>query len=120
MFEMLVMLVIVRTVASNFVEVMWPRMRMCVMYYTGRLTSERTDLCSFEMQCGLSPPASTFDDYLEMMIQFGYVTLFAQAFPLASVVAMVNNMFEKCIDATKRLKLSKHEFYVGASSIGVW
>merc|ERR1712139_255894 len=35
-----------------------------------------------------------FDDYLEMVIQFGYVTLFASAFPLASALSILCNAVE--------------------------
>nr|KAI8726151.1 anoctamin-8-like [Biomphalaria glabrata] len=33
----------------------------------------------------------TLDDYLEMCIQFGYITLFSSAFPLAALCALFNN-----------------------------
>jgi hypothetical protein len=43
----------------------------------------------------------TFKDYAEMIIQFGYCTLFVAAFPLAPVLALVNNFIEIRLDAWK-------------------
>lgn len=40
-------------------------------------------------------------EYIEMAIQFGFVTLFSAAFSLAPLLAMVNNLFEIRIDALK-------------------
>ncbi len=41
----------------------------------------------------------TFADFQEMVIQFGYVTMFAASFPLAGLFAMLNNIFEMRSDA---------------------
>eukprot|EP00929_Paragymnodinium_shiwhaense_P067205 TRINITY_DN33835_c0_g1_i1.p1 TRINITY_DN33835_c0_g1~~TRINITY_DN33835_c0_g1_i1.p1 ORF type:complete len:900 (-),score=238.81 TRINITY_DN33835_c0_g1_i1:185-2884(-) len=38
--------------------------------------------------------AEEFDDYLEMVIQFGYVTLFAGAFPIAGCLSVACNIVE--------------------------
>ena len=40
-------------------------------------------------------------EYIEMAIQFGFVTLFSAAFTLAPLLAMINNLFEIRIDALK-------------------
>lgn len=44
-----------------------------------------------------------FEEYQEMVIQFGYVTLFAAAFPLTAALALLNNLIEIRTDAYKLL-----------------
>lgn len=46
---------------------------------------------------------SLFYEYLELVIQFGFVTIFVSAFPLAPLLALVNNVFEIRLDAQKML-----------------
>jgi len=48
-----------------------------------------------------------FDDYLEMIITFGYITLFAAAFPLASTISVVFIFFEARSDIFKLEKTLK-------------
>merc|ERR1712151_1009384 len=42
-----------------------------------------------------------FDEYLEMVLDFGYVTLFAAAMPLASSLTILTNVAEIYLDYTK-------------------
>jgi anoctamin-10 len=49
----------------------------------------------------------TFDDYLELVIQFGSVTLFAMSFSLLPILAFLTNILEIQVDKTKLLFLSK-------------
>ena len=49
---------------------------------------------------------STFAEFNEMAVQFGYLALFAPAFPLAPLFAFINNVFEIRIDAIKFCILS--------------
>lgn len=73
----------------------------------------------------------TFDDYLEMIITFGYVTLFAgktlrsshscvAAFPLASFISMVFIYFESRSDLYKLEKLKRRPRVTKAHDIGSW
>lgn len=62
----------------------------------------------------------TFDDYIEMIIQFGYITLFASAYPLAPFIAIVANFLEIRLDMFKVTYLSLRPRVVPASGIGMW
>ena len=61
-----------------------------------------------------------FADYLEMMIQFGYCTLFSAAFVLAPVLGFVNNYLEIRVDAWKITSLCRRPFPKPAEDIGTW
>ncbi|PAV75659.1 hypothetical protein WR25_15161 isoform C [Diploscapter pachys] len=61
-----------------------------------------------------------FDEYLEMVIQFGFVTLFVSAFPLAPFFALVNNILEIRLDAYKFLVTQQRPVPEQAKNIGVW
>ncbi|XP_078473623.1 anoctamin-10 [Lampetra fluviatilis] len=62
----------------------------------------------------------TFDDYLELFLQFGYVSLFSCAYPLAAVLAVLNNVTEVRSDALKLCCVLKRPFSLPAANIGVW
>ena len=47
------------------------------------------------------PPLGLFGEYFEMVMQFGFVTMFVAAFPLAPLLALINNAIEIRIDAYK-------------------
>ena len=38
--------------------------------------------------------ALLFNEYLEIVIQFGFITIFVCAFPLAPILALLNNILE--------------------------
>lgn len=61
-----------------------------------------------------------FDDYIEMVIQYGYVTLFASAFPLCSIITILFLFLEARSDMFKLLYLTRRPVVKRAKSIGVW
>ncbi|XP_021241997.1 anoctamin-10 isoform X2 [Numida meleagris] len=62
----------------------------------------------------------TFDDYLELFLQFGYVSLFSCVYPLAAVFAVLNNVTEIYSDALKMCGVYKRPFAEPTANIGVW
>ena len=61
-----------------------------------------------------------FDDNAEMVLQFGYVTLFVVAFPLTPFLAWGSNVVEQHIDAYKLCFDHKRPNPKQAESIGMW
>ncbi|VDO29603.1 unnamed protein product [Onchocerca flexuosa] len=54
------------------------------------------------------------------VIQFGFVTLFVSAFPLAPLFALLNNIFEIRVDAYKYVVASRRPMPERARDIGIW
>lgn len=53
-------------------------------------------------------------------MQYGFVTIFVSAFPLAPLFAMINNIFEMRLDARKFLTFYRRPVPRRAPNIGVW
>ncbi|KAG0713299.1 Anoctamin-8 [Chionoecetes opilio] len=85
-----------------------------------RGSSKNRIVSQAEVECNMSRYEGTFEDYLEMFIQFGYVTLFSSAFPLAATCAFLNNLIEIRSDAFKLCCVFQRPFGNRAQSIGVW
>ncbi|XP_051885206.1 anoctamin-9-like [Pristis pectinata] len=63
---------------------------------------------------------SLFNEFLEMAIQYSFTTIFVAAFPLAPLLALVNNLFEVRLDARKMLLLQRRPIPRKAKDIGIW
>ncbi|XP_069040094.1 anoctamin-7 isoform X2 [Lepisosteus oculatus] len=61
-----------------------------------------------------------FEEYLEMVLQFGFITIFVAAFPLAPLFALLNNWVEIRLDAQKFVCEYRRPVAERAQSIGVW
>uniref|UniRef100_A0A8C1KAJ4 Anoctamin n=1 Tax=Cyprinus carpio TaxID=7962 RepID=A0A8C1KAJ4_CYPCA len=63
---------------------------------------------------------SLFNEFLEMVIQFSFTTIFVAAFPLAPLLALLNNIIEIRLDAIKMVSLERRLVPMKANDIGVW
>ncbi|XP_069685470.1 anoctamin-5-like isoform X2 [Periplaneta americana] len=65
-------------------------------------------------------PQGLFPEYLEMVLQYGFVTIFVAAFPLAPFFALLNNILEMRLDAKKLLTYYRRPVTQRVRDIGVW
>ncbi|XP_073745952.1 anoctamin-9 isoform X4 [Callorhinus ursinus] len=63
---------------------------------------------------------SLFDEFMEMMIQYGFTTIFVAAFPLAPLLALFSNLAEIRLDAIKMVRLQRRLVPRKAKDIGTW
>ncbi|XP_059848638.1 anoctamin-10 isoform X1 [Hypanus sabinus] len=61
-----------------------------------------------------------FDEYMELFVQFGYVSLFSCIYPLSAILIVLNNIMEIRTDALKLCHLFRKPFISPAANIGAW
>jgi hypothetical protein len=74
----------------------------------------------YEGQAKLEPFEGIFSEYSNILLQLGYVVLFAPAFPLASALLWLSFYFELRTDAYKMVCNTRRPAYMGAEDIGAW
>ena len=75
---------------------------------------------AIESQSKLEGYESPLDDYMEMAIQYGYVSMFCASFQLLPLLALIELLLEIKVDSIKLCKLTKRPFPHRAEDIGVW
>lgn len=63
---------------------------------------------------------SLFNEFLEMVIQYSFTTIFVAAFPLAPLLALFNNIIEIRLDAIKMIRFNKRIVPKKVNDIGIW
>ncbi|CAB4012900.1 anoctamin-4-like isoform X1, partial [Paramuricea clavata] len=66
------------------------------------------------------PEFRIFYEYLDMVIQFGFVTMFVASFPLAPLFALVNNFVEIRADAINFVVNYRRRVAEQVKNIGIW
>ena len=74
----------------------------------------------YELQNRLMPYAGTFNDFNDRVIQFGYIVLFAPAFPLAPFLAFINNVIEIRTAGFKMCHAFQRPIFKPRAGIGSW
>uniref|UniRef100_A0ABM5GFA8 Anoctamin n=1 Tax=Pogona vitticeps TaxID=103695 RepID=A0ABM5GFA8_9SAUR len=110
---------------NNFMELgypliqnWWTRRKLRQEYGSQR----RTSFPQWEKDYNLQPMNAygLFDEYLEMILQFGFTTIFVAAFPLAPLLALLNNIIEIRLDAYKFVTQWRRPLASRAKDIGIW
>lgn len=110
-----------KAIWNNIQEVLVPWVKNLIFRYCTRAGKEK-NVPRWEQDYELQPigKLGLFYEYLEMVIQFGFVTLFVASFPLAPVLALVNNLFEIRVDAWKITTQFRRVVPEKAQDIGAW
>uniref|UniRef100_A0A8C9WN83 Anoctamin n=1 Tax=Scleropages formosus TaxID=113540 RepID=A0A8C9WN83_SCLFO len=74
----------------------------------------------WDLDYDLEPFEGLTPEYMEMIIQFGFVSLFVASFPLAPLFALLNNVIEIRLDAKKFVTELRRPNAVRARDIGIW
>ena len=66
------------------------------------------------------PQYDNFENYADTIIQFGYITFFSCAFPLAPLLALINNLIHMRAGAYKLCNITQRPLSRKSSGIGIW
>uniref|UniRef100_A0A8D2NN24 Anoctamin n=1 Tax=Zosterops lateralis melanops TaxID=1220523 RepID=A0A8D2NN24_ZOSLA len=110
-----------KAIWNNIQEVLLPLVKNLIGRYSAAAKSEKV-VARWEHDYHLQPigKLGLFYEYLEMVIQFGFVTLFVASFPLAPLLALINNMLEIRLDAWKLTTQFRRMVPQKAQDIGAW
>uniref|UniRef100_A0AAQ5XPS2 Anoctamin n=1 Tax=Amphiprion ocellaris TaxID=80972 RepID=A0AAQ5XPS2_AMPOC len=81
---------------------------------------EDEEVCPWEDDYQLLVCEGLFSEYLEMVLQFGFITIFVAACPLAPLFALINNWVEIRLDAHKFVTEYRRPVAERAQDIGIW
>ncbi|KAJ4937517.1 hypothetical protein JOQ06_002152, partial [Pogonophryne albipinna] len=112
-------------IQNNLFEIGVPKLKKLIRYIrskqgTFQEEERKKRLQRYEMDHFLEPFAGLTPEYMEMIIQFGFVTLFVASFPLAPLFALLNNIIEIRLDAKKFVTELRRPVAARAKDIGIW
>ena len=117
------LLMMARQMVAHFKEVCMPKILNFWRSYKWKKTqTEKITLKRWEKDFQLQDVhrLHLHDEYIEMIIQYGFVTLFVSVFPLAPLLALINNILEIRLDAYKYTTQTRRPIARRVRDIGVW
>ncbi|XP_037831804.1 anoctamin-7 isoform X2 [Kryptolebias marmoratus] len=107
------------------VKTWWQRRKMSPQFKdkqgeVGEETRRFEEVSPWEADYQLLVCEGLFSEYLEMVLQFGFITIFVAACPLAPLFALINNWVEIRLDAQKFVTEYRRPVVERAQDIGIW
>ncbi|KAK6169999.1 hypothetical protein SNE40_018498 [Patella caerulea] len=110
-------------IQNNFIEIVIPKLiKMLKKKCSKETRAQKLARTPWEKDYKLQEAQnnSLFYEYLEMVLQFGFLTIFCSAFPLAPLFALLNNIIEIRVDANKLITNLRRPMAERAADIGIW
>ncbi|XP_070618034.1 anoctamin-3 isoform X1 [Erythrolamprus reginae] len=119
-------IMVLKQMWNNFMELGYPLLQNWwsrrKIKKGGQFLEHKVSLSQWEKDWNLQPMNlhGLMDEYLEMVLQFGFTTIFVAAFPLAPLLALLNNIIEIRLDAYKFVTQWRRPMPARATDIGIW
>ncbi|KAG8438217.1 hypothetical protein GDO86_008779 [Hymenochirus boettgeri] len=119
-------IMVLKQMWNNFMELGYPLLQNWwsrrKIKKGGQMLENKFTLPQWEKDWNLQPMNAhgLMEEYLEMVIQFGFTTIFVAAFPLAPLLALLNNIIEIRLDAYKFVTQWRRPMPARATDIGIW
>uniref|UniRef100_A0A669E9U5 Anoctamin n=1 Tax=Oreochromis niloticus TaxID=8128 RepID=A0A669E9U5_ORENI len=112
-------------IQNNIFEIGIPKLKKLVRTLkeketTTKVREEEKPPQQWNLDYALAPFEGLTPEYMEMIIQFGFVSLFVASFPLAPLFALLNNIIEIRLDAKKFVTELRRPVAARAKDIGIW
>jgi len=117
----------IQIVVGNVLEIIVPQISFYVKDRLANSGEDQAELNRSQAELEAVMPdyeefvyTGLFDDFNEIALQFGFVTLFAPNFPLVGVLAFINNVVEIRSDSYKFINVYRRPNPRPAENIGSW
>jgi len=116
--QQLAVIMVGKQIINNAQEIVIPKLK--AWWHNKRSQLSHIGESRMEMDYRLVENEGLFQEYLEMVLQFGFITIFVAAFPLAPFFALLNNWVEIRLDAQKFVCETRRAVAERAENIGIW
>ncbi|GLV44036.1 uncharacterized protein CBL_12668 [Carabus blaptoides fortunei] len=122
LFIQLATITIFKPVFFSMLEYLKPKLLVWINRFKKKIPNSYEHLARWEKEYDLIEfdYFSIMDEFEEMVVQYGFITLFVASFPLAPLCALIKNIVEIRIDSSKMIKYYRRPLAKYSSSIGVW
>ncbi|XP_046389365.1 anoctamin-7-like [Ischnura elegans] len=116
--QQLAVIMVGKQMINNAQEILVPKMK--AWWHKKKVHLPKEAKTRWEQDYQLIGNEGLFQEYLEMVLQFGFITIFVAAFPLAPLFALLNNWVEIRLDAHKFVCETRRSVAERAENIGIW
>ena len=103
------------TILPNLMKTKKPRDHKIDEFIQGKQVDKDLIKSQFE-----ASEVDIYDDYMELVIEFGFLTLFAESFILAPIAILLLNKLEKFSDLMKFKYQTRRPEFIRKRNIGMW
>jgi anoctamin-7 len=107
-----------RNVADQIKELAVPKIKN--YFRKKKLHLDTLGNSRIEQDFKLPENVGLLDEYMQLMLQFGFVTLFVSSFPLLPLIALFFNLIETRLDAQKFVCETRRPTATREKDIGIW